>query len=113
MRLPGAIWFGSVPMPPSRSVTPGNQLKSIISLLSRKPAPLTTMPRAVAALQRVGVAHRHAVVVDDREVRRAVALAPSAGCPWPGPRCGVALLRVDACGQLLGVLLASSGGRGS
>ena len=43
MRLPGAIRFGAVPMVPLVSVRPGCQLKSIISLLSKKPAPWTTM----------------------------------------------------------------------
>jgi hypothetical protein len=43
IRLPGAIWLGAVPMVPSRRVSPGYQLKSIISLFSRNPAPLTTM----------------------------------------------------------------------
>ena len=43
MRLPGAIRLGAVPIAPWVVVTPACQLKSIISLLSRKPAPLTTI----------------------------------------------------------------------
>ena len=42
MRLPGAMRLGAVPMSPSRVVRPGTRLKSVISLLRRKPAPRTT-----------------------------------------------------------------------
>ncbi len=44
IRLPGAARLGSVPMRPRSSVNPGPALKSPISLLSKNPAPGTTMP---------------------------------------------------------------------
>jgi len=43
IRFPGAARLGSVPISPSLSVSPGPALKSPISLLSRKPAPGTTI----------------------------------------------------------------------
>ena len=43
IRFPGAARFGSVPMRPVASVRPGPALKSPISLLSRNPAPATTI----------------------------------------------------------------------
>jgi hypothetical protein len=43
IRLPGAARFGAVPMRPSRVVSSGEALKSPISLLSRNPAPGTTI----------------------------------------------------------------------
>ena len=43
IRLPGAARLGSVPISPSLSSGPGPALKSPISLLSRKPAPGTTI----------------------------------------------------------------------
>ena len=43
MRFPGAARFGSVPMSPVASVSPGPALKSPISLFRRKPAPGTTI----------------------------------------------------------------------
>ena len=43
MRLPGRARFGAVPIRPRSSVRPGPALKSPISLLSRKPAPGTTI----------------------------------------------------------------------
>ena len=42
MRLPGAMTFAGVPMSPRAFVSPGFLLKSPISLLRMKPAPLTT-----------------------------------------------------------------------
>ena len=42
IRLPGSTRFGAVPIEPSRSVCPGFQLKSPISLFSRNPPPRTT-----------------------------------------------------------------------
>ena len=42
-RLPGMARFGLVPMLPRSSVISGAELKSPSSLLSRKPAPGTTM----------------------------------------------------------------------
>ena len=44
MRCSGRARFGSVPIRPRSSVSPGLGLKSPISLLSRKPALGTTMP---------------------------------------------------------------------
>src|SRR5262249_51801391 len=104
MRLPGAIWLGNVPMPPSRSVTPGRQLKSIISVVKKNPRPAAPPPRAVAALQGVGVGHRHAVLVDDREVGGAVPLARQRDVPGQLLARG-GVLPVDAPGLLAGVLL--------
>ena len=43
IRLPGAARLGSVPINPALSVRPGAALKSPISLLSKKPAPDTTI----------------------------------------------------------------------
>ena len=43
MRFPGTARFGSVPIRPSGVVRPGTALKSPISLLSRNPAPGTTI----------------------------------------------------------------------
>ncbi len=43
IRRPGRARLGSVPMRPVASVRPGPALKSPISLLSRKPAPGTTI----------------------------------------------------------------------
>ena len=43
IRFPGATRFGFVPMSPFSVVRPARGLKSPISLLSRKPAPGTTM----------------------------------------------------------------------
>ncbi|MNP40700.1 hypothetical protein D3C76_1343570 [compost metagenome] len=44
MRLPGSIALASPPTTPKALATPGLELKSSISSLSKKPAPLTTTP---------------------------------------------------------------------
>ena len=56
------------------SCEPGYQLKSPISLFSRKPAPRTTTRAPYGLLDRVGVADGHAVAIEDREMGRALAL---------------------------------------
>ncbi len=73
-------------------------------VVEQEPCPAYHDARSVASLQRVGVAHRHAVAIDHAEVRRAVAFVLDRHV-FREVGAGGGFIWIDAPGELAGVFL--------